>query len=117
MNEWTIYWITRLDEIKDTFSGFTLMLFFLLILFSIILVMAYSSDDKKISKIILGIIICDLFCMFLLAIGNMVIPTTKQMLLIKGVPAIVNSREASKLRTAMNILLDDYIRTHKSNKE
>ena len=117
MNEWTIYWITRLDEIKDTFTDSTFMLFLLLVFFSIILVMAYNYDDKEMTKIILRLLICDLFCMFLLTIGNMVIPTTKEMLLIKGVPAIVNSKETGKLRVALNKLLDEYINKDKEKEK
>ena len=117
MNEWAIYWITRLDRINLFFEAFAFMFFLFTLGFIISSIFAWvEEDENQFKKSILSTFILGLIFVFCL-VSHIFIPTTRDMLLIKGVPAIVNSKEAGKLRVALNKLLDEYLKQGETKNE
>lgn len=97
ITESTIYWITRLDGLKDGCIGvgvtFTI-LFIITAFFSCMI--RFDEEDKKATKYIvisfLGIIFA-ISCIF----ANVFIPTTKQMCAIKALPLVLNSKDVQEI--------------------
>ena len=84
---WDIYWITRLDDIRHVLLGVTL--FSALALFIIfVLCAAGNMVNQKGQWVVISFIILIFSCG---VITRTFIPTTKQMAMIKVVPAIVNN--------------------------
>jgi len=108
ITESTLYWMTRLDEVKSLVS---IMSFLLCLIFGIgsiicvgaIVISKVEGDGKDIPIFKrLSMYVIPLFLLGIaLAISNVFIPTTKQYALIKVVPAIANDQriqqEASEL--------------------
>lgn len=106
ITEWSVYWILKLDSISGLFIGFTCC-FAGFAFFSMMGWFINAGEDciskalscKKrfyISALIAG----------LLAVPTCLIPTTKQMAMIKVIPAIANSEEVKQLRGDAKELYD-----------
>lgn len=97
----TIYWITRMDGIHDFLIGLCIITGILAVLSLIILFSTFMACEGKeefhkameleLRAFLIGIV---LFVVFFLA--SVFIPTTKEMALIKVLPAISNSRFVSE---------------------
>ena len=97
----TIYWITRMDGIHDFLIGLCIITSILAVLSLIILFSTFMACEGKeefhtaikfeLRAFLIGIV---LFVVFFLA--SVFIPTTKEMALIKVLPAISNSRFVSE---------------------
>ena len=102
-----IYWITRLDEVRDCFGPLGLLLATFGIIGSVILIGMYIASYDKTSpevikkhryvELILGIffIFMVIFAIALKPIKAF-IPTTKQMAMIKIIPAIANNEDVQE---------------------
>lgn len=101
ITESTIYWITRMDGIHDFLIGLCIITGILAVLILITLFstfMVYEGKEEfhpamkfELRAFLIGIV---LFVVFFLA--SVFIPTTKEMALIKILPAISNSRFVSE---------------------
>lgn len=99
INELLIYWITRLDAIKD---GFTLLTFICIVVLLVciiyfICVLTYIADHgndstskKKIRNCAIFTTTSTLF-LVLTVFMNCLIPTSKEMCVIVGVPKIIKT--------------------------
>jgi hypothetical protein len=85
-----IYWLTRLDDLKSiivvigAFSGVAGFIF------AFIMHDIATSNKRLWIPIVIGILGC------LLLASNIFIPSTKDMIMIKGLPAIINSDVVQK---------------------
>lgn len=136
MTESTIYWITRLDEIREFLVGIQIIPTIIAGVSIIMSLIGYicmnmekasygdEDDDYKVMKSLcrtgrtIGIIaaviatMCSLTCTFL--------PTTKEMVAIKVVPAIVSSEQASRLKDIGDNAIDvaaEWLKSQKKAKE
>lgn len=139
MTESTIYWITRLDEIRGFLVGIQIILTLVASVGIIMLLIGYfcmnirkeeygdgydEDDDYKAMRSLfragcmIGIpaaviaTIISLACTFL--------PTTKAMVAIKVIPAIVSSEQASGLKDIGNDAIDvaaEWLKSQKKAKE
>ena len=139
MTESTIYWITRLDEIREFLVGVQIIPAIVAGVSIIMSLIGYicmnmekawygdgydKDDDYKVRKSLfracrtIGIIaaviatMCSLTCTFL--------PTTKEMVAIKVVPAIVSSEQASRLKDIGDNAIDvaaEWLKSQKKAKE
>lgn len=112
-----IYWITRLDNIKDLLGVFAGICFVVVILSLIIggciygtSCDSYDEDGKKIGIKILKScwISSSLFIAFLLI--DAFVPSEKSALLIFGIPAVTNSQVVQKLPDEAQQLIDKYLK-------
>lgn len=100
ITESTIYWITRLDAIKDFFVFIIVLLAGSAAVWFISAVAYYNFHDSceqdfetKMRRRCRGCLYA-IYALVLCVVVNGFVPTTKEMLLIKGVPAVVSSSEA-----------------------
>jgi hypothetical protein len=85
LNEWTLYWILKLDNFH-----FALFVFCLLFLSCAIALIIVGSNDSKVKFINIGtFLFVPLFVVSL--IGVILLPSTKQMAMIYVIPKLVNS--------------------------
>ncbi len=117
MNEWTIYWITRLDKIHFINDFICLTFIIVVVIFGIATFFLWLDGENEKAFCCLKITLILFIIAFISCLIVIFIPTTKQMLLIKDVPAIINSKETSKLRVALNKLLDEYINKDKEKEK
>lgn len=99
---WEIYWIFKLDDIHGWLEGVTLLLGFiccLLVIFSFVgttLCLDGTDSDKKVKSRLYKATLFAFILFLFVSIGNVFLPTTKQMVAIKVLPAIVNSESVQK---------------------
>lgn len=124
MTESLMYWITRLDVIKSFFDGVQILAIVFAIFSSIFAIISYiviqieksspcfdeADKDYVAGKIInrasfKGFILT-LTITILSAFIEIFIPTTKEMIVIKVIPAIASSEQASKIKDISNDALD-----------
>lgn len=117
-----LYWITRLDAI----NGFIIALIvisILLILIGIVGWIVYYGDDKLIlSRWRRTAIICFIICMFF-AILKVLVPTTKEALIIYGAGGIIEYVQSNetvkelpdKTAQCLDKLLDEYLTEENNN--
>ena len=87
-----IYWITRLDTIKNGLSGVLILLVVAWMLLTIaILLDEFISDEKRRKRAILIDMIITIALVFLLFL-NIFTPTSRDVLLMYGVPRTVESK-------------------------
>jgi len=111
ITESNLYWMTRLDEIKQFLAILGILISILSGAGTIVLIGIFFTnsiekppEDKEVTKIIIKTTYCTAFGFFLgmiFVISNIFIPTTKQYAMIKVIPAIANDQriqqEASEL--------------------
>lgn len=85
INEWTLYWILKLDNLK-----FGIFVFCMIFLSCAIALIILGSNDKNYKFINLG---CLLFLPFFIVslLGVILLPSTKQMAMIYVIPKLANS--------------------------
>lgn len=113
ITESSLYWMTRLDEIKSLLAGIGILTSFITIVFLLIgvasIIVCYVETPEK-AKTDTGVKTLKKVCYFsalvlflgiVLNISNVFIPTTKQYAMIKVIPAIANDpkiqQEASEI--------------------
>lgn len=98
LTESNIYWITRLDEIKNTASGIGVIACLLIVCGGIIFTFVQVNNDlendfkhvRKLSWVIPGLgILLSIFCMLI----NTFVPTTKEMAAIIVIPKLIQTFE------------------------
>jgi len=125
MTESTIYWITRLDEVKSFCTGFQIVFSVAVVLGVLLAIITYcmkmgikaegyrgyeeSSDYKMVSSL------CGFGCKiaipaFILAVtcslAGTLLPTTKEMIAIKVIPQIVDTESAGKIKNISKDMID-----------
>lgn len=95
---WTLYWILKLDDVKETLNGVSMLGIVGLALMTVVLIVMYAVGDiddnpdvkagvlcltKKAKQYVWPVFLCFLMSSF--------VPSTKQMAAIITVPAIANS--------------------------
>lgn len=101
-----IYWITRLDVIKAQLPLIitTTFLIMLVSIIGYILLLRYQIIVKTAWKIVVTIVlICTIINFITSTTFSYLLPTTKEMLIIVGIPAIVNNEN---LQEAVNNVFD-----------
>lgn len=118
INESTLYWVTRLDNIL-VFCGISLPLCLVFLLFAFFCFIGVTDEDNKAFAkrlLIFNLILSGLLVP--LDIATLVfLPTTKEMVVIKVLPKIVNSdftqkdlpAEAKELYVLAKQALDQYV--------
>ena len=93
-----VYWITRCD----VFAGVTTHIVVLLLIFAVIAWMGgliWSIGEKESVRIVRKatvVAIVSILLSIVLCIGRIFIPTTKEMVAIKAIPVVANSKLVSK---------------------
>jgi hypothetical protein len=90
INEWTMYWILIADSIRNTFVFLT-VLSIMAILFGCL---SHLCEDYKPGK---SIAIAGLASLFTSVVFVTFIPSSKSLILIYSVPAIVNSQAGQEI--------------------
>jgi len=102
ITEWTIYWITRLDNIRTALG---IVLGISVIPMFVMLGVFWTDDEMeklhRIRKWILSWIIILLIVVF--------IPSTKDMIAIKVIPPVVNNEEVRKMPEEFLKFLNSYL--------
>lgn len=97
ITESDVYWITRCDIFADMSLHVALTFIILaLVVWFWGLIFAACEDNTRIAHITTGIAVVSLLLSIGLFIGRVFIPTTKEMVAIKAIPAIANSKLVSK---------------------
>ena len=101
ITESTIYWITRMDGIHDFLIGLCIItgilaVLILIILFSTFMVCEGKEEFHKAMELELRAFFISIVLFVVFFLASVFIPTTKEMALIKVLPAISNSRFVSE---------------------
>ena len=83
MDATTLYWITRLDELKDTMMGTALVVLIIGSIATAVMLYEINSIKALLPALIGGVL------GLVLILGRPFIPTTKEAIVIYGVPAVV----------------------------
>lgn len=112
-----LYWITRLDNIYGVFQ----LIFLISFVASVIMIAAYLIDHgcygyepeycKRIKKFIPWSVLLTVLSILCIVF----IPTTKEMCVIKVVPAIVNSESVEKISNAAIDKAVDWLKSNVSS--
>ena len=126
MTELSMYWITRLDQIKSFLNGlqiptiiFGIIMFIVLVIAMIVRILnerynrpndSHVDDDyysaNKLIKVLRWPCIAFIAISFALSAINMFVPTTKEIIAIKVIPQFATQENCQKLRTVSKDLLD-----------
>lgn len=121
MTESTMYWITRLNGLHSFFDGIEMLGVGVLLAAAIMFVITrsvmatnkdYGPDDsdyviaKSINSIALKVLIPALCISVGCSLVHIFVPTTKEMIAIKVIPAVATSEQAAKLKDISNDALD-----------
>jgi hypothetical protein len=120
ISPWMLYWVTRLDEIKNVCFGFG---FISLLLFCVFIIMnlAYFFEENDFlwnkhfavfSLTLSGFMLC-----LILGITALFIPTTKEAIAIIVIPKIVNNERVQQLPPKMLDLVDEWIEELRPGKD
>lgn len=109
---WNLYWITRLDGIKDFTRGLTGFTVFLLIISALSIVGYCGCKEKWTRKSVAGIV-----CLLLLAFAagvtgkavETLVPTTKEMATIVVLPRIANSETVQEIGEDVKTLAKEWV--------
>lgn len=99
ITENAIYWITRLDDIKTCFTVLSFVFGFGSLLLVTLTIVSLCADCFESVKAGVAAVITSLFCLvvfFCSLAGAVLCPTTNEMIVIKAVPAILNSNFVSQ---------------------
>lgn len=98
-----MYWILKLDDIRDfvfasgmiiSFAALAFLIFFLA---STIAKDEFCKDYKRVSRLCGWLCVATIILTLFLHLSHALLPTTKQMAMIKVIPAIANSEEVAML--------------------
>lgn len=99
ITSWTLYWILILDNIKTGLGVFLFLGAFICILFIVGTILQEIEDRKDLYKfkILLRIFTLIFLCIYILAgVIQCLLPSTKDAMIIYGVPTIVNNETIQK---------------------
>ena len=94
-----MYWILKLDDIRDfafalgVITSFTAVAFLLFFLASTISKEEFCTDYKHVSRLCGWLGLATTILTLFLHLSHVLLPNTKQMAMIKVIPAIANSEE------------------------
>lgn len=119
LTETTIYFITRLDDVKAVFHGIVIVSG-MLVLASSIAVLILFSDAGTNSKLIIDewkklikwwkSVRLTCFVLFIVSlVAYALTPTTKEMAAIKVIPAIVNSQDVQEIGQDFKVLAKEWL--------
>lgn len=122
MSESTIYWITRLDGINNLLGWLIFSLVIVLVASTwLAFIMAKVDDDdpaaKRLAPRISRCMSVSFWCIVTSSLTLVFTPTTKEMVAIKVIPALANSRLADKSLQNIDALLDVCVEQVKARKE
>lgn len=105
---WTIYWITRLDEIGCVL---TVLAFFVgfYVLFMLMSTIGFPNDEPQWKKERAKYFFYGVTVFFALLFGNALIPSTKDMAAIIVIPKIVNNKQVAELPSKIVDLATDWL--------
>lgn len=109
ITESTIYWITRLDSIKEFMRAAGLIIgVFLPVVTAGLTAMFY----EKVKPVIRSLKFTPpVGCVFLLiGVGSIFVPTTKEMCAIKAIPMVINNENIKDIPTNIAELANDWIK-------
>lgn len=115
MDESTLYWITRLDSLTNTIPFLIFMIFI-----SGFMTTAFLTERGD--KYIFISIVTHILLIICLFFAGIFIPNTQEMLVIKGVPLLIDSQKsainkASKLPDKFITVLEQYLDDIKKDKK
>ena len=122
MSESTIYWITRLDGINNLLEWLIFSLVIVLVAsIGVTAMMAMVDDDdpsvKRLAPRISRYMSVSFWCIVTSSLTLVFTPTTKEMVAIKVIPALANSRLADKSLQNIDALLDVCVEQVKARKK
>lgn len=122
MSESTIYWITRLDGINNLLGWLIFSLVIVLVASTwLAFIMTKVDDDdpavKRLAPITSRCMSVSFWCIVTSSLTLVFTPTTKEMVAIKVIPALANSRLADKSLQNIDALLDVCVEQVKARKE
>jgi len=121
ITESTIYWVTRLDNIKIALGFITILPCVLAAIWFMVALMVYTFPDydsqKQEAKEHIRKALPTLIVFFVFAIGNIFIPSTKEMCAIKIIPRIVNNEQVQELPNKIVELANEWIEELKPKSE
>ncbi len=120
MSESTIYWITRLDGVNNLLAWLIGILVILLVLSFICQLQVCDDDDserKRLEPQVTRFITVLFWCVVATVLAAVFTPTTKEMVAIKVIPALANSRLADKSLQNIDALLDVCVEQLKARKK
>ena len=116
ITESTIYWITRLDELKGGVEGFGIALVIIFVVALIFSCLARFADEiERATKFVITFSILS-FLSGLFLFSSALIPTTKEMCAIKIVPLIANDEQVQELPSKFVDLANEWFEELKPNK-
>ena len=119
ITESTIYWITRLDEVKELFFeiGIVLTVFTVAtLLVGGLIILDGTTTEAKWGKKVLRKIPVIVLSALLFFIVSVLTPTTKEMCAIKIVPLIANDEQVQELPSKFVDLANEWFEELKPNK-
>ena len=97
ITESDVYWITRCDVFADTSIHIVvLLLIFAFTVWMGGLIWSIQEERERIACITSKVAIVSILLSIVLCIGRIFIPTTKEMVAIKAIPVVANSKLVSK---------------------
>ena len=97
ITESDVYWITRCDMFADVSLHVAITLIILaLIVWFWGLILSVGAEDTRIAHTTTAIAVVSLLLSIVLFIGRVFIPTTKEIVAIKVIPIVANSKLVSK---------------------
>ena len=111
LTESTVYWITRLDSVKEV-AGAGGVVFIVILLMIIIIALLEDTSKKYVWGLSLGLIMS-----ILIAVSSLFIPTTKEYCAIKVIPMIVNNDEIQAVPDKVLELATKWVEELRPNKD
>lgn len=118
ISEWTIYWITRLDNLSVFLGTSLVMILFFYICASVLYFLELLQQNIKYQHKHLFFIIPPIFYILFASLCLVFIPSTKEMIAIYTIPKIVNNEKLqSELENWYGITKDFLIEKMTVNKK
>ena len=120
ITESQIYWITRLDSVKECMEAVGILGILLVSIGLIIALMIWLVDDNDQAKRAFKVLLPISLIFTLIAVGSIFIPSTKEYCAIKVIPMAASNDEVQKLPNKIVELANEWIEELKpgnSNKE
>lgn len=117
MSEQDLYWLTRLDSLRELMSGFALLFLMVGVLYIVPRLVSWAdSDVPKIfrSRVAFVLSVLAVVVGLVLVAGKAFVPTTKEMAAIKVIPMITNNEDVKEIGKDVLDLAKDYVKELKS---
>lgn len=121
ITETEMYWLTRLDNIRDAAVGILILWALVTAAVSIVSIICGGWPDtekeKCVAQILRRFIVVPVWAILCCLIATLIfVPTTKEMCAIKAIPMIVNNEQVQELPNKVVDLANDWIDELKPNK-